>query len=66
MPSMEEEQALQRKEIDYIHATFEARGTNSRQTKDVFGRVFLLPVDEEHKVRAQHMLPTLACLLLCV
>ena len=36
-------------EIERLHAACEKRGFNSRETKDIFGRTFPLPVDAEHK-----------------
>ena len=35
-------------EIERLHAACEKRGFNSRETKDIFGRTFPLPVDAEH------------------
>ena len=32
-------------EIERLHAACEKRGFNSRETKDIFGRTFPLPVD---------------------
>ena len=39
------------KEITNIHETLTRRAINSRNTTDVFGRAFVLPVDEEHKAK---------------
>ena len=36
-------------EIDALHKTLEAKGTNSRRIKALDGSVFTLPVDREHK-----------------
>lgn len=36
-------------EIERLHGVLEARGINSRGTADIFGRVFNVPVDAEHK-----------------
>ena len=38
-------------QINKLHDTFEAKGTNSRGVTDVNGNQFLLPVDEEHKAK---------------
>ena len=37
------------KEISNLHETLTRKAVNSRNTTDVFGRTFVLPVDEEHK-----------------
>ena len=36
-------------EVNSLHTTLEKKGINSRGTADVFGRVFEVPVDKEHK-----------------
>jgi len=38
--------------VEALHSAFEKRGYNSRGVRDVFGRTFALPVDEEHKATA--------------
>ena len=35
--------------VDKLHSALEKKGVNSRGTKDIFGRVFSMPVDAEHK-----------------
>ena len=45
-------------EIDALHETLEAKGTNSRRVKALDGTVFTLPVDGEHKAT---QLPILNC-----
>ena len=39
------------KEISNLHETLTRKAVNSRNTTDVFGRTFVLPVDEEHKAK---------------
>jgi len=39
-------------EVERLHDQLAAKGINSRQTKDIYGRVFSLPVDSEHKATA--------------
>jgi len=36
-------------EINMLHDALQKRGVNSKQTADIFGRVFSAPVDQEHK-----------------
>ena len=38
-------------EISTLHVALEKQGINSRNTTDVFGRPFNLPVDDEHKAK---------------
>jgi len=38
-------------QIEQLHDTLEGHAINSRGTKDVFGRRFNLPVDDEHKAK---------------
>merc|ERR1719353_1466864 len=35
--------------VTKLHEALEKKGVNSRGTKDIFGRVFSMPVDAEHK-----------------
>ena len=44
-----EEYELLKAEVATLHETLEGKGMNSKGTKDVFGRLFPVPVDEEHK-----------------
>jgi len=44
------------RQIDNLHSFLEDRGYNSRNTKDVMGRTFQYPVDEEHKSKKIHLL----------
>lgn len=39
------------RQVAALHSSLEARGVNSTGTADVYGRVFPVPVDEEHKAK---------------
>ena len=43
-------------EVNDMHSALELKGYNSRNTKDIFGRVFPVPVDVEHKALGLHIL----------
>mmetsp|Transcript_50958 Transcript_50958/g.101344 ORF Transcript_50958/g.101344 Transcript_50958/m.101344 type:complete len:640 (-) Transcript_50958:608-2527(-) len=46
-------------EIAHIYDTLEGMGHNVRATKDIFGRTFAVPVDEEHKATQDPLCVTL-------
>lgn len=46
-------------EIALLHQTFSRMGKNSKGEKDIFGREFSVPVDDEHKATQDPLLVTL-------
>ena len=47
--SLEDKVAMLEQEISELHETLASMGKNTRGTKDLFGRTFVVPVDAEHK-----------------
>lgn len=45
-------------DIEELHNIMEKRGINSRGTADLFGRVFAVPVDKEHKATQDPLMVT--------
>ena len=56
---IEDELAYLRATLGTLSGTLEAQGQNVAGTKDVFGRKFAVPVDDEHKATQDPLLVTL-------